>query len=64
MFNPYKNYFKKNFNEKFLNNQTVNFLVKLIQNYPNNIVDIFILLKINKATSVFNILDFSTKKKL
>ncbi len=62
MFNS--NYFKNNLNKKFLNNQTISYLVKLIQDHPNKIVTIFSLLKICKATSVFKVLDFSIKKKI
>ncbi|MDR1804623.1 MAG: magnesium transporter [Flavobacteriales bacterium] len=64
MFNSDKDCLKNNFNEKFLNNQTISYLVKIIQDNPDNVVKIFISLKINKATSVFKFLDFPIKKKI
>ncbi|WP_185877292.1 magnesium transporter [Blattabacterium cuenoti] len=51
-------------NKKFLNNQTINVLVKLVHNNPDDIVDIFSLLKLQKAKYVFKFLDFPIKKKL
>ncbi|AWU43581.1 magnesium transporter [Blattabacterium sp. (Cryptocercus kyebangensis)] len=64
MFNNHQDYLENNFNQKFLNNQTISYLVTLIQDDPDNSVEIFILLKINKATSVFKFLDFFIKKKI
>ncbi|AWU44692.1 magnesium transporter [Blattabacterium punctulatus] len=64
MFNNHQNCFKNNFNQKFFNNQTISYLVTLIQDDPDNSIEIFYLLKINKATSVFKFLDFSIKKKI
>ncbi|WP_185870418.1 magnesium transporter [Blattabacterium cuenoti] len=65
MFNSHnKNYFQNNLNEKFLNDQTISDLVKLIQDHPNKIVTIFGLLKLCKSTSVFKVLDFPIKKKI
>ncbi|AWU45776.1 magnesium transporter [Blattabacterium punctulatus] len=64
MFNNHQDYFKNNFNQKFFNNQTISYLVTLIQDDPDNYIEIFYLLKINKATSVFKFLDFSIKKKI
>ncbi|AWU39696.1 magnesium transporter [Blattabacterium punctulatus] len=64
MFNNHQDCFKNNFNQKFFNNQTISYLVTLIQDDPDNSIEIFYLLKINKATSVFKFLDFSIKKKI
>ncbi|AWU42496.1 magnesium transporter [Blattabacterium punctulatus] len=64
MFNNHQDCFKNNFNQKFFNNQTISYLVTLIQDDPDNYIEIFYLLKINKATSVFKFLDFSIKKKI
>ncbi|WP_185859802.1 magnesium transporter [Blattabacterium cuenoti] len=64
MFNHHKDCLENHFDEKFLNNQTISFLVQLIQNYPDKVVDIFILLKIHRGISVFNVLDFPIKKKI
>lgn len=63
MFNHHKDCLENHFDENFLNNQTISFLVKLIQDHPDKVVDIFILLKINRGTSVFKVLDFPIKKK-
>ncbi|AWU39150.1 Mg2 transporter [Blattabacterium punctulatus CPU2] len=64
MFNNHQDCFKNNFNQKFFNNQTISYLVTLIQDDPDNSIEIFYLLKINKATSVFKFLDFPIKKKI
>ncbi|WP_185854727.1 magnesium transporter [Blattabacterium cuenoti] len=64
MFNHHKDCLENHFDENFLNNQTISFLVKLIQDHPDKVVDIFILLKINRGTSVFKVLDFPIKKKI
>ncbi|AGD98033.1 Mg2 transporter [Blattabacterium sp. (Blatta orientalis) str. Tarazona] len=64
MFNHHKECLENHFDENFLNNQTISFLVKLIQDHPDKVVDIFILLKINRGTSVFKVLDFPIKKKI
>lgn len=64
MFNHHKDCLENHFDENFLNNQTISFLVKLIQDHPDKVVDIFILLKINRGTSVFKFLDFPIKKKI
>ncbi|AWU45238.1 magnesium transporter [Blattabacterium punctulatus] len=64
MFNNHQDYFKNNFNQKFFNNQTISYLVTLIKDDPDNYIEVFYLLKINKATSVFKFLDFSIKKKI
>ncbi|WP_185849141.1 magnesium transporter [Blattabacterium cuenoti] len=61
MFNEEQDYLN---NDKFLNNQTVNRLIKIIHNNPNNIVKIFSLLKLRKAISIFRVLDLSIKKKI
>ncbi|WP_185852690.1 magnesium transporter [Blattabacterium cuenoti] len=64
MFNHHKDCLENHFDENFLNNQTISFLVKLIQDHPDKVVDIFILLKINREISVFKVLDFPIKKKI
>ncbi|WP_341656768.1 magnesium transporter [Blattabacterium cuenoti] len=51
-------------NDKFLNNQTISRLIKIIHQNPNDVVKIFSSLKLCKAISIFEILDFSTKKKI
>ncbi len=51
-------------NDKFLNNQTISRLIKIFHQNPNDVVKIFSLLKLCKAISIFEILDFSTKKKI
>ncbi|WP_113738140.1 magnesium transporter [Blattabacterium clevelandi] len=64
MFNNHQDCLKNNFNKKFLNNQTISYLVTFIQDDPDNSIEIFYLLKISKATSVFKFLDFPIKKKI
>ncbi|WP_185856667.1 magnesium transporter [Blattabacterium cuenoti] len=61
MFNEDQDYIN---NDKFINNQTINRLIKILHQNPNDVVKIFSLLKLCKATSIFRILDFSTKKKI
>ncbi|WP_341654055.1 magnesium transporter [Blattabacterium cuenoti] len=61
MFNEDQDYLN---NDKFLNNQTINRLIKILHQNPNDVVKIFSLLKLCKAISIFEILDFSTKKKI
>ncbi|WP_341656202.1 magnesium transporter [Blattabacterium cuenoti] len=61
MFNEDQDYLN---NDKFLNNQTISRLIKIIYQNPNDVVKIFSLLKLCKAISIFEILDFSTKKKI
>ncbi|WP_185861184.1 magnesium transporter [Blattabacterium cuenoti] len=51
-------------NDKFINSQTVSRLIQIIHNNPNHAVKIFSLLELCKAISIFNILDFSIKKKI
>ncbi|WP_185857870.1 magnesium transporter [Blattabacterium cuenoti] len=51
-------------NDKFLNNQTVSRLIKIIYHNSNHVVKIFSLLKLCKAISVFRVLNFSIKKKI
>ncbi|WP_185865927.1 magnesium transporter [Blattabacterium cuenoti] len=62
MFNEHHYYLIND--DKFLNNQTINSLMKIIHHHPNDVVKIFNLLKLCKAISVFNELDFSIKKKI
>ncbi|WP_185863161.1 magnesium transporter [Blattabacterium cuenoti] len=61
MFNEDQDYLN---NDKFLNNQTIDRLIKIIHNNPNDVIKIFSLLKSYKAISIFRVLDFSTKKKI
>ncbi|WP_341662371.1 magnesium transporter [Blattabacterium cuenoti] len=61
MFNEDQDYLN---NDTFLNNQTISRLIKIIHQNPNDVVKIFSLLKLCKAISIFEILDFSTKKKI
>ncbi|BBA17422.1 magnesium transporter [Blattabacterium cuenoti] len=61
MFNEEQDYLN---NSKFLNSQTISRLIKIFHKNPNNVVEIFNLLKLCKAISVFRILDFSIKKKI
>ncbi|WP_341661256.1 hypothetical protein [Blattabacterium cuenoti] len=60
MFNEDQDYLN---NYKFLNNQTISRLIKILHQNPNDVVKIFSLLKLCKAISIFYRLDFSTKKK-
>ncbi|WP_185859216.1 magnesium transporter [Blattabacterium cuenoti] len=62
MFNDHQDYLIND--EKFLNNQTISRLIKIIHHHPNDVIKIFNLLKLCKAISVFNGLDFSIKKKI
>ncbi|WP_185882344.1 magnesium transporter [Blattabacterium cuenoti] len=52
------------FNEKFLNNQTINSLIKIFHDYPNDVIYFFSVLKNNKASSIFRVLDFPIKEKI
>ncbi|WP_185862055.1 magnesium transporter [Blattabacterium cuenoti] len=61
MFNEHPDYFN---NDKFLNNQTISSLLKIIHHHKNDVVKIFSLLKLCKAISLFRLLDFSIKKKI
>ncbi|WP_185857234.1 magnesium transporter [Blattabacterium cuenoti] len=61
MFNEDQDYLN---NDKFINNQTVSRLIKIIYHYPNDVIKIFSLLKLCKAISLFKELDFSIKKKI
>jgi Mg2+ transporter (mgtE) len=61
MFNEDQNYL---INDKFLNSQTINRLIQIIHHYPNDVVEIFSLLKLCKAISIFRVLDLSVKKKI
>ncbi|WP_341651395.1 magnesium transporter [Blattabacterium cuenoti] len=61
MFNEDQDYLN---NDKFLNNQTISRLIKILHQNPNDVVKIFSLLKLCKAISIFEKLDFSTKKKI
>ncbi|WP_341656942.1 magnesium transporter [Blattabacterium cuenoti] len=61
MFNEDQDYLN---NDKFLNNQTISRLIKILHQNPNDVVKIFSLLKLCKAISIFDKLDFSTKKKI
>ncbi|WP_341653599.1 magnesium transporter [Blattabacterium cuenoti] len=61
MFNEDQDYLN---NDKFLNNQTISRLIKIIHQNPNDVVKIFSLLKLCKAISIFDKLDFYTKKKI
>ncbi|AGW85902.1 Magnesium transporter mgtE [Blattabacterium sp. (Nauphoeta cinerea)] len=61
MFNEDQDYLN---NDKFINNQTIDRLIKIIHTHPNDVVKIFSLLKSYKAISIFRVLDFSTKKKI
>ncbi|WP_185853247.1 magnesium transporter [Blattabacterium cuenoti] len=51
-------------NDKFINDQTISSLIRIIHHHPNDVIKIFNLLKLCKAISVFNRLDFSIKKKI
>ncbi|ACY40154.1 Mg2+ transporter [Blattabacterium sp. (Blattella germanica) str. Bge] len=59
MFNEHQDYLNND-----LNNQTISRLIKIIHHNPNDVIKIFSLLKLCKAISVFNGLDFSIKKKI
>ncbi|WP_185858440.1 magnesium transporter [Blattabacterium cuenoti] len=56
---------KINLNDsKFINNQTISSLLKIIQSHPNDVVQILNLLELWKSLSIFKVLDFSIKKKI
>ncbi|WP_185867058.1 magnesium transporter [Blattabacterium cuenoti] len=61
MFNEDQDYLN---NGKFLNNQTVSRLIKIIHHNPNDVIKIFSLLKLCKAISIFRVLDLPIKKKI
>ncbi|WP_185855438.1 magnesium transporter [Blattabacterium cuenoti] len=61
MFNDRKDYF---LNKKFLNNQNVNVLIKIIHKNPKYVLKIFRLLNLYKSISVFRIIDLPIKKKI
>ncbi|WP_185864943.1 magnesium transporter [Blattabacterium cuenoti] len=53
------------FNENnFLNKKSINELMQLIKDFPNEKTKIFSLLDFNKANSLFKVLDFSMKQEI
>lgn len=62
MFNDHQYYLINN--KEFLNHQTISELINIIQNHPDDIINIFNLLKLNKVISVFKVLDFPIKKRI